>query len=224
MKQLRLLLSLAWLALIFTTLSSAWAQAPYRLAAGDTVELKFFYNPELNETVQIRPDGTISLALIGDVQMSGKTASDVSAELQQRYRTIVKDPANTVQIRTYGRQIVYVGGEVARPGSVLLRTRQTVLEAVLDAGGPRVTAASSVVLIRQNEKGVPVSQVISIKSQHHNAPQAAGIQLQAFDVLLLPESKIAQVDRWVDQYIKQVLPGQLNGGFTYLFNGAITGL
>ena len=224
MKQLRLLLSLAWLALIFTTLSSAWAQAPYRLAAGDTVELKFFYIPELNETVQIRPDGTISLALIGDVQMSGKTASDVSAELQQRYRTIVKDPANTVQIRTYGRQIVYVGGEVARPGSVLLRTRQTVLEAVLDAGGPRVTAASSVVLIRQNEKGVPVSQVISIKSQHHNAPQAAGIQLQAFDVLLLPESKIAQVDRWVDQYIKQVLPGQLNGGFTYLFNGAITGL
>jgi polysaccharide export outer membrane protein len=224
MKQLRLLLSLAWLALIFTTLSSAWAQAPYRLAAGDTVELKFFYNPELNETVQIRPDGTISLALIGDVQMSGKTASDVSAELQQRYRTIVKDPANTVQIRTYGRQIVYVGGEVARPGSVLLRTRQTVLEAVLDAGGPRVTAASSVVLIRQNEKGVPVSQVISIKSQHRNVPQAAGIQLQAFDVLLLPESKIAQVDRWVDQYIKQVLPGQLNGGFTYLFNGAITGL
>jgi protein involved in polysaccharide export with SLBB domain len=216
MKQLRLLLSLAWLALIFTTLSSAWAQAPYRLAAGDTVELKFFYNPELNETVQIRPDGTISLALIGDVQMSGKTASDVSAELQQRYRTIVKDPANTVQIRTYGRQIVYVGGEVARPGSVL--------EAVLDAGGPRVTAASSVVLIRQNEKGVPVSQVISIKSQHRNVPQAAGIQLQAFDVLLLPESKIAQVDRWVDQYIKQVLPGQLNGGFTYLFNGAITGL
>jgi polysaccharide biosynthesis/export protein len=224
MKQLRLLLSLAWLALIFTTLSSAWAQAPYRLAAGDTVELKFFYNPELNETVQIRPDGTISLALIGDVQMSGKTASEVSAELQQRYRTIVKDPANTVQIRTYGRQIVYVGGEVARPGSVLLRTRQTVLEAVLDAGGPRVTAASSVVLIRQNEKGVPVSQVISIKSQHRNVPQAAGIQLQAFDVLLLPESKIAQVDRWVDQYIKQVLPGQLNGGFTYLFNGAITGL
>ena len=224
MKQLRLLLSLTWLALIFTTLSSAWAQAPYKLAAGDTVELKFFYNPELNETVQIRPDGTISLALIGDVQMSGKTASEVSAELQQRYRTIVKDPANTVQIRTYGSQIVYVGGEVARPGPVLHRTRQTVLEAVLDAGGPRVTAASSVVLIRQNEKGVPVSQVISIKSQHRNVPQAAGIQLQAFDVLLLPESKIAHVDRWVDQYIKQVLPGTLNGGFTYLFNGAITGL
>jgi hypothetical protein len=81
-----------------------------------------------------------------------------------------------------------------------------------------------VVLIRQNEQGVPVSQYISLKGQHSSPPQAAAIQLQAFDVLLVPESKIAHIDRWVDQYIKQVLPGTLNGGFSYLLNGRFTGL
>jgi hypothetical protein len=56
---------------------------------------------------------------------------------------------------------------------------------------------------------------------HGGVPEAVVTPLRSFDVLLVPESKIAHVDRWVDQYIKQVLPGTLNGGFSYLFNGIV---
>ncbi|MEO8736284.1 MAG: hypothetical protein ABI380_07055, partial [Edaphobacter sp.] len=69
-----------------------------------------------------------------------------------------------------------------------------------------------------DEHGVPVARRISMNGQD-GVPEAAVTQLRSFDVLLLPESRIAHVDRWVDQYIKQVLPGTLNGGFSYLFNG-----
>ncbi|MEO8736072.1 MAG: polysaccharide biosynthesis/export family protein, partial [Edaphobacter sp.] len=148
MKYLRIFLSLTWLTLSLLTLPSAGAQGPYKLTAGDTVELKFFYNPELNETIQIRPDGTVSLALIGEIQLSGKTPAEASAEIQQRYRTIVKDPTNTLQIQTYGSQIVYVGGEVTKPGPVPLNAKLTVMEALLYAGGAKHTGANYVMLIR----------------------------------------------------------------------------
>ena len=220
MNPLRISLSLSLLTLSMLTLLSASAQQPYKLTAGDTVEIKFFYNPELNETIQIRPDGTVSLALIGEMQLSGKTPAEASAELQQRYRTIVKNASNTLQIHTYGSQIVYVGGEVMRPGPVPQNVRLTVMEALLYAGGAKHTGASYVVLIRQDEQGVPVSRRISMKS-HSGIPEAAVTQLRSFDVLLLPESKIAHIDRWVDEYIKQVLPGTLSGGFSYLFNGIV---
>ncbi|HEY5212363.1 MAG TPA: polysaccharide biosynthesis/export family protein [Acidobacteriaceae bacterium] len=220
MKYLRLLLSFTWLTLYVLTLPSARSQEPYKLTAGDTVELKFFYNPELNETIQIRPDGTVSLALIGEMQLSGKTPAEASAEIRQRYRNIVKDPSNTLQIQTYGSRIVYVGGEVTRPGPVPQAAKLTVMEALLYAGGVKHTGANYVMLIRQDEHGVPVARRISING-HGGVPEAAVTQLRSFDVLLLPESKIAHVDRWVDQYIKQVLPGTLNGGFSYLFNGII---
>jgi protein involved in polysaccharide export with SLBB domain len=220
MKYLRISLSIVWLALSMLTLPPAGAQESYKLMAGDTVDLKFFYNPELNETIQIRPDGTVSLALIGEMQLSGKTPAEASAEIRQRYRTIVKDPSNTLQIKTYGSQIVYVGGEVEKPGPVPQNAKLTVMEALLYAGGVKHTGASYVMLIRPDEHGVPVVRRISMNG-HGGVPEAAVTQLRSFDVLLLPESKIAHVDRWVDQYIKQVIPGTLNGGFSYLFNGII---
>ncbi len=220
MKHLRILLSLTWLTLSALTLRSAEAQELYKMAAGDTVQLKFFYNPELNETIQIRPDGTVSLPLIGEMQWSGKTPAEASDEIRQRYRNIVKDPSNTLQVQTYGSQIVYVGGEVEKPGPVPQNAKLTVMEALLYAGGAKHTGASYVILIRQDEHGVPVARRISMNG-HGGVPEAAVTQLRSFDVLLLPESRIAHVDRWVDQYIKQVIPGTLNGGFSYLFNGIV---
>jgi protein involved in polysaccharide export with SLBB domain len=220
MNYLRIFLSLTWLTLSVLTMPSAGAQERYKLAAGDTVQLKFFYNPELNDIIQIRPDGTVSLALIGDIQLSGKTPAQASDEIRQRYREIVKNPSNTLQIQTYGSQIVYVGGEVTRPGPVPQNAKLTVMEALLYAGGPKHTGANYVMLIRADEHGFPVVRRISMNG-HGGVPEAVVTPLRSFDVLLVPESKIAHVDRWVDQYIKQVLPGTLNGGFSYLFNGIV---
>lgn len=192
---------------------------PYVLRPGDEVEIHFFYDPELNEDAQIRPDGTLSFGLIGDLQLSGKTPSEVSSELQNRYSSVLKKPAVTVQIKNYGSLRVFVGGEVNRPGTLPWINQQTVLDAVLESGGAKHTAADYALLIRRAPDGSASVLRIAVKAARRQVPEAANLRLQSFDIILLPESKIAHVDRWVDQYVRQMIPGTLTGGFSYLFNG-----
>jgi polysaccharide biosynthesis/export protein len=209
---------------VFLTLAApVWAQtpAPYVLHPGDVVELKFFYNPELNENVQIRPDGQIALALIGEVKISGKTPGQVTEELQALYRPIVKNPRIVLQVRSFAGQRVYVGGEVTRPGTVTLIDQQTVLDAIMESGGLKHTSGDYLLLIRRGDVGKPFMQRVSLRNQNNLPSEASQMRLQPFDVLLVPESKIARVDRWVDQFLRQTNPASLNAGFSYLLGGTV---
>jgi len=77
------------------------------------------------------------------------------------------------------------------------------------------------VLIRNDPDAGVVMRDISLKNRNGTASDAAKTILQPFDVVLVPETKIARADRWVDQYIKQLNPASLNAGFTYLFGTAV---
>ena len=92
------------------------AEQSYRLQAGDTIEIRLFYNSELNEKVQIRPDGFISMGLIGQVQAANHTVPELTSELEKRYTPIVKTPAVLVQVLGFANRKAFVGGEVIRPG------------------------------------------------------------------------------------------------------------
>jgi polysaccharide export outer membrane protein len=195
----------------------------YLLQPGDTVDIRFFFNSELNEQgVQIRPDGRISLQLLGEVTLSGRTPSEVAAELEKSYANILKTPRVTIQIRGFAAQKAFVSGEVPRPGTISLATPMTVLAAIGEAGG--ITARgnrTSVVLIRKMPDGTPGMQTLHLYEKGH--PTAAALTpLQPFDVVLVAESKITQADRWVDQYIRQLIPANLNAGFTYLWQHGLT--
>jgi protein involved in polysaccharide export with SLBB domain len=196
------------------------AAANFRLSAGDVIDVRFFYNPELNEKVQIRPDGHISLALSGDVDLSNKTIAEATQHLESVYQKFLKTPAVTIQVLSYAAQKVYVGGEVVRPGVVNLPGRMTVLEAVMDTGGVRHTGrSSSVVLIRKGESGTPVVRKISMKNVNNEPSEASLTVLQPYDVILVPESTVARLDRWVDQHIRQMIPATMTAGWSYLQNG-----
>jgi polysaccharide biosynthesis/export protein len=190
----------------------------YRLAPGDVVLVRFFFNPELNEEVQIRPDGRISMQLIGEVYAGGRTVSDVVQELERRYASEIKSPRITIQVRSYGGQKVFVTGEVVRPGVVSLIGGLNVVSAIGEAGGVRQAGKTkSVILIRRGPDGKPVARQLSLGS-HKNPKADAGLALQPFDVLIVPPRVIAKIDRFVDEYIRQVNPANLNAGFQYLYN------
>jgi polysaccharide biosynthesis/export protein PslD len=197
------------------------APPEYRLSAGDVIELKFFYDPELNDSVQIRPDGLISLPLVGEINLKNKTPGEATRELELLYSKSLKTPSITLQVRSFGGQKVYVGGEVNRPGTVNLMNDLSVLEVMMDAGGAKTTASKFVLLLRRSSDNRVIVQKISLVSHNNQPSEAVLTRVRPFDVVLVPESKIAHADRWVDQHIRQLVPATMAVGFSYLFNGTV---
>lgn len=194
----------------------------FRLSPGDVIEIKFFYNPELDETVQIRPDGHISMPLVGEMDLNGKTVEETTSYLDQSYHKYLKTPSITLQVKSYGSQKVYVGGEVPHPGAIALIGKLTVLDALMEAGGPRHTGNdSTVVLLRKNQRGTASIYKVSLKTKGKEPSPASTMVLMPFDVVLVPESRVARVDRWVDQNIRQMVPAFITTGFTYLQSTAV---
>jgi polysaccharide export outer membrane protein len=195
----------------------------YELAPGDVVQIRFFYNPELNEKVQIRPDGRITLALIGELELRNKTTAQATNQLENAYKNYLKTPSVTVQVEEFGSQKIFVGGEIMHPGMLPLVGKLSVLDALISAGGFKPTATSnSVLLLRRKVDGTAEAmQKVSLRSIDNQAPEAAQIFLRSFDVILVPEKRISKIDRWVDQYLRQTVPVQMNAGFNYLFDGAV---
>ena len=190
-------------------------EAPYQLEAGDEIEIRFVYNPEFNERVQIRPDGRISMPTIGEITAAGMTIADLSARLTNSYSSL-KRPDLTIQVRTFANRKVFVGGEVSRPGALPIVGPKTVAEAIVESGGMKETARrGTVVLIRRSPAGTPTRYEIPA-FKNGNGPDTTTVALQPYDVVLVTESGIAKADRAVDQYIRRLIPGLLTGGFSYL--------
>jgi protein involved in polysaccharide export with SLBB domain len=93
----------------------------------------------------------------------------------------------------------------------------TLLDAIMEAGGNRTTGSDSeVVLIRKSDEGRALRYKLFLTPKTENEPDAGSIRLQPFDVVLVPETRIARIDRWVDEHIRQLVPLTLTAGFTYL--------
>lgn len=199
-----------------STASTASQDGGYVLHAGDELMIKAFQHPDLDEAVRIRPDGRLSLQLVSDIAAAGMTPSELSRALDRAYGEFFKNPRISVIVRTFASEQIYVGGEVLQPGVQQIVGEMTILGAVMRAGGFRPTARTSSILLLRNDghggKGVELVDLKRLLSK--GGPDR---MLQPFDVVFVPQSKIAKVDQFVDQYVRQVIPGSLNGGFSYLF-------
>jgi protein involved in polysaccharide export with SLBB domain len=199
-----------------STASTASHDGGYLLHAGDELMIKAFQHPDLDEVVRIRPDGRLSLQLVSDIAAAGMTPTELSRALDGAYEEFFKEPKISVIVRTFAAEQIFVGGEVLQPGVQPLVGDMTILGAVMRAGGFRPTARSNGILLLRNDghggKGVELVDVKRLLSK--GGPD---MMLQPFDVVFVPQSKIAKVDQFVDQYVRQVIPASLTGGFTYLF-------
>jgi polysaccharide biosynthesis/export protein len=110
--------------------------ADYRLELGDKLRIEVYKDPQMSQSVQIRPDGKITLPLVGDIVATGKTPAELRDELTTDLSEYINHPVVTVIVVEATAPVVYVVGEVARPGAVTLTTgRLTVLQALAMAGG-----------------------------------------------------------------------------------------
>jgi polysaccharide export outer membrane protein len=113
----------------------AGAGGDYRLGADDLVAVEVWKEPALSATVPVRPDGKISLPMVGELPALGHTASELAQEVKQRLTPWVPEPVVTVMVKEVRAARFFVLGEVAHPGAFPLTGKLTVLEAVSLAGG-----------------------------------------------------------------------------------------
>lgn len=185
------------------------AAAPYVVSTGDQLAVKFYKNPELNEDVIVRPDGMISLQLVDDVPAAGRTPTQISADLKQRYAKELAEPSISVIVRTPIGDRIYVGGEVGKQGSIHLVGGLTLFQAIQEAGGFAKTAhRKQVILIRRTPDGKAIGRSIDVRPVQTGERPEDDVLLAANDVIFVPRSKIANVDVFVEQYFRDALPIQ----------------
>lgn len=167
------------------------AVTTYKIGVDDVVQVSVWRNPELGITVPVRPDGMISVPLIGDVAAGGRTPSQVADDIQQRLAAYVRDPQVAV-ILTDLRSHEYlsrvrVTGAVRQPVSIPFRQGMTVLDAVLAAGGlTEFAAPDRSALYRKvgdgsRSYGVRLDRILSRGDLSTNFQVAPG------DVITVPE-------------------------------------
>jgi polysaccharide export outer membrane protein len=179
---------------------------PYRMSMGDEVNVRFFYYPAYNLSIKIRPDGYITVPLVGEVKAEGMKPSELETLIRNKYAEVLAEPEVSVIITDFADQRVFVFGEVNDPGAYALRGSATVLDAVAEAGGITYNGRTdSIILIRQQQDGM--FEGIRVNLQDLLAGRSAeNVALRQRDVIYVPMTFIAKVDVFVDQFFAKLTP------------------
>jgi len=160
----------------------------YIIGPEDVIEVSVWKSPDLSTTIMVRPDGMISLPLIGDIRASSRTAKELKEETEQKLTEYKQDPVVSIIVKETNSQAIYVTSEVAHPGKYPLRSETTIVQAITLAGGFTQWAdKDQIVIIRKspmNPEGnrftLKYSDIVSGKNMKAN------ILLKAGDTVIVP--------------------------------------
>lgn len=158
----------------------------YKIGPQDALDFSVFKAPELQRSVQVSENGTINLPLIGDVQASGRTATELEKELAARLgKKYLQNPQVSITIREYNSQRITLEGAVKKPGVYPLRGKTTLLQIIATADGFTETGDQTVMIFRQQgeQRLAAKFDLASIRSGSANDPV-----LQAGDTIVAPTS------------------------------------
>ncbi len=174
------IMALAWA-------TNVLAQDPnYTVKPGDMLSISVWKEPDLQKETLVRPDGSFSFPLVGEVDAKGKTVADLTKTMSQRLTKYISDPVVTVSIQEIKGNKVYVIGQVNRPGEFIMNPSVDVMQALSMAGGTTPFAAlGDIVVLRRTPSGkqsLPFryNDVVKGKRPEQN------IDLQAGDVVVVP--------------------------------------
>src|SRR5687767_12812162 len=109
--------------------------ADYRLVPGDKLRIEVYKDAQLSQTLQVRPDGKITLPLVGDLPASGRTSNELRDTISASLKEYIANPVVTVIVTETVPPVIYVVGEVTSPGPQPLTGQVSVLQALAGAGG-----------------------------------------------------------------------------------------
>ena len=125
----------------------------YVIGASDVLAVSVFKEPTLSSSILVRPDGMISMPLLGDVQASGKTPLQLADEITAKLKKYVQDPNVTVILNQMNSKKVYLMGEIGHTGPIEMTPGMTLLQAIATGGGLNPYANAKKIYILRDEAG-----------------------------------------------------------------------
>jgi polysaccharide biosynthesis/export protein len=162
-------------------------QAEYVVGADDILVVNVWKEAEISRSVLVRPDGKISLPLIGDLPATGRTPSQLRDDITEKLRTYLSDPEVTVIVQETRSRKFNILGEVEHPGSYPLTQAMTVLDAIAVAGGFRDFARTTrIFVLRANADGSRARIAFNYKEAIKGNKPGQISQLQPNDTIVVP--------------------------------------
>ena len=161
--------------------------ADYVIGVEDLLGVVFWREQDkaLTTDVVVRPDGKISIPMLNDIPAAGMTPEALAKVVQQAASKYILEPSATVVVREIKSRKVYVVGEVAKPGPVVLGNRMTVLQAIAEAGGPLEHADKGDIAILRNANGREERFKFNYKDALRGKKPEQNIQLMPGDTVLV---------------------------------------
>jgi len=156
----------------------------YRIAAGDKLRIEVYRDQQLSQSLQVRPDGKITLPLVGDLQASGMTPIELRDQIATSLKEFVTNPVVTVIVTETVAPIVFVMGEVNNPGSIAMHGPLSVLQALAMAGGFKDFAnTKNIRILRHGKRGME-----TLPFNYKNALKNEGelVMLAPGDTVIVP--------------------------------------
>ncbi|GAB6194949.1 polysaccharide biosynthesis/export family protein [Lysobacter xanthus] len=181
----------------------------YVLRAGDLIDVSVYRHPELSRKLTLRPDGAVTVPLLGDVQAAGKSPSELARLLTQRYEVRIRNPEVTVAVENPPEPVVFILGEVGVTRALPLRQAGNVAQALAQAGAlPKSAAISRITVIRLNEQGEMVSYGLQPQGRGRTAQFMAlnAMALKPNDLIVVPETYRGQVVRVFQDMVTVLSP------------------
>jgi polysaccharide biosynthesis/export protein len=157
----------------------------YVLAPEDSISVTVWKEPSFSGTLPIRPDGMISLSLLGDLQAAGYTPMQLSTEISKRLEKFIQDPNVTVTVLAVRPKEVYMLGEIQHVGPVAITPDMTPLQAIAAAGGLSPFAKAKRIYILREQQGKQVKIPFDYKKAIRNGDQQ-GLSLTPGDTIVVP--------------------------------------
>ncbi|HTT24135.1 MAG TPA: polysaccharide biosynthesis/export family protein [Candidatus Sulfotelmatobacter sp.] len=157
----------------------------YVIGADDTLHISVWKEPDLSETLPVRPDGKISMPLLNDITAAGLTPLQLRDEITEKLKKYVSDPRVTVVVTGMNSRRVFVTGEVLHTGPMTLLPHMTMLQALAQAGFTQFANLKSIYLLR-NENGKQVKLPFNYKEVVKGNHPEQNIELRPGDTIVVP--------------------------------------
>lgn len=159
----------------------------YTVKPGDVLSIAVWKEPDLQGPVLVRPDGSFSFPLAGQIDARGRTVAELQQTVTEKLKKYISDPVVTVSVSEVKGNKVYVLGQVNKPGEFVVNPRVDVMQALSMAGGTTAFAnLGEIVILRRGENGQQQSLPFRYADVARGRNLQQNIMLQAGDVVVVP--------------------------------------